>query len=93
MLAIDFGSDAVVSEFICITNISLGFASGSSRAGEFCENRPSQYTLPSVRTALNKVGIVAEARIMSALILSLRLLKASNSPLRTLAVPMRTTRP
>ncbi len=73
MSGIDLGSASLLSGSICITQISFGFgsASGSSRTGGFYENKPSQYTPPSVCTALNKVGIAAEARIMSALISSL----------------------
>src|SRR5215217_9483924 len=87
MSSIVFGSDSDVPGFICTTHISSGFGSHSSRMGGLCENKPSQYTPSLICTALNKVGIAAEARIVSTVILSLRLLKALNSPLRTSTAP------
>src|SRR5215210_1112565 len=89
MSAIDLGSSSRFCGSIWITQISSGFALGSSRMGGFCENRPSQYTPPSVCTALNRVGSAVEARIVSAEISSLRLLKARNSPESTSTAPTR----
>src|SRR5919202_3019339 len=88
MLGMLFGSDSNLSGFICITHISSGPEAHSSRTGGFCENKPSQHTDPWVCTALNKVGIAVEARIASAVILSLRLLKALKSPLQTSTAPI-----
>jgi hypothetical protein len=88
-VAMDFGSLPRFSGSICMTQISSGFARGSSRTGGFWEKRPSQYTPPSVRTALNRVGSAVEARIVSAETLSLRLLKALRSPERTSTAPTR----
>src|SRR5687768_15626717 len=86
---IDLGSSARFLGSIWITHISSGLALGSSRMGGFWEKRPSQYTPPSVRTALNRVGSAVKARIVSAPISSLRLLKALNSPERTSTAPIR----
>src|SRR5215210_2857926 len=89
MSAMDFGSLFRFSGSICITQISSGLARGSSRTGGFWEKRPSQYTPPSVRTALNRVGNAVDARMVSEEILSLRLLKALNLPERTSTAPIR----
>jgi hypothetical protein len=89
MSAMDLGSSRLSCGSIWITQISSGFALGSSRMGGFWENRPSQYTPPSVCTALNRVDSAVEARIVSAVISSLRLLKALNSPERTSTAPTR----
>src|SRR3712207_707361 len=89
MSAIDFGSSSRFWGSICITQISSGFTRGSSRTGGFWEKRPSQYTPPSVRTALNRVGRAVDARTVSEEIVSLRLLKALKSPERTFTAPIR----
>src|SRR5215216_5452372 len=89
MSVIDLGSSSRFFGSIWITHISSGPALGSSRMGGFWENRPSQYTPPSACTALNRVGSAVEARIISAVISSRRLLKALNSPERTSTAPMR----
>jgi len=70
-----------------MTQISSGFASVNPRIGGFWKKRPSQYSPPSARTALKSVGSAVEARMVSAPILSLRLLKALNSPERTCTAP------
>jgi hypothetical protein len=63
----------------------------SSRIGGFCETRRSQYVPLPTWTARKSVGIAAEARTMSTVISSRRLLKALNSPDSTSTAPTRSS--
>jgi hypothetical protein len=82
------GSVSRSGALIWMTQISSGAVSASSRTGGFCEKRPSQYVPPSRCTARKMVGMAADARTASAVIVSRRLLNVRNSPLRTSTAPM-----
>ena len=81
------GSPSRRLELIWITHSSSGRVSTSSRTGGFWENRPSQKVPSPTRTARNRLGMAAEARTLSAVIGSRRLLKARKSPDSTSTAP------
>jgi hypothetical protein len=83
----DRGSPSRALGLIWITQSSSGRVSTSSRTGGFWENRPSQKVPSPTGTARNRVGMAAEARTMSAVMGSRRLLNARNSPERTSTAP------
>jgi hypothetical protein len=81
------GSRSLAVGLIWMTHTSSGSTASRSRTGGFCENSPSQYVPPPVRTARNNDGIAADASTASAVIRSRWLEKARKRPESTSTAP------